>query len=162
MKQKFLSLISLVLALLAFLPACSSSLAVTEEKTETDTKASLHTAEEAESEEEKARETEEVKSIMQKDDPALDDTFTILMIGNSFSSFFVDELYEMGTLAGIKMRLCRVYYSGCTVMQHWEWLRTDTRNYKYYIYDEKGNRSKSNFSLKDALRQENRLVMENM
>ena len=51
MKQKFLSLISLVLALLAFLPSCSSSLAITEEKKGTCTETSLHTAEEAESEE---------------------------------------------------------------------------------------------------------------
>ena len=158
MKQKLLSLICLLLALLAFLPSCASTLTTTEEKKETETVASADTVvteNGTEPQDEDEQKTEESASIMQKEDPALDDTFTVLMIGNSFSSFFVDELYEMGKLAGIKMRLCRVYYSGCTVNQHWEWFRNGAANYKYYIYDEKGKRSKSNFSLKDALRQEN-------
>ena len=72
--------------------------------------------------------TEAPKDIMQKADPAADDTLNILMIGNSFCYYFPDELYGIATAAGLKLRVCNVYYSGCKLMSHWGWwkLKEDT------------------------------------
>lgn len=39
--------------------------------------------------------TEETKNIMQKTNPAEDDTMNILMVGNSFCYYFADELYGL-------------------------------------------------------------------
>ena len=49
-------------------------------------------------------ETKEEKpvNILQQSDPAQDDTLNILMIGNSFCYYYVDELYEMLAADGIK------------------------------------------------------------
>ena len=44
-------------------------------------------------------------------DPASDDVMRILMIGNSFSYYYVEELYGMAKAAGIKMQVCNLYLS---------------------------------------------------
>ena len=56
--------------------------------------------------------TEAIMSDYQKTDPALDDTLNLLMIGNSGCYYYVEELYGLAEAAGIKMRVCNVYYSG--------------------------------------------------
>ena len=53
--------------------------------------------------------------------PQEDDVIDILMIGNSFCSYYVQELAGVAAADGIKMRVCNVYYSGCRMDQHYNW-----------------------------------------
>ncbi len=79
-------------------------------------------------------------------DPAADDVMRILMIGNSFSYYYVEELYGMAEAAGIKMQVCNLYYSGCRLSSHWEWFLTNTKNYAFYVTDENGRIKKPNIT----------------
>ena len=72
------------------------------------------------------------ENIYQKADPALDDTLNILMIGNSFCYYYVEELYGMLESVGIKANVCNVYYSGCSLEQHWNWWKAGEANYQYF------------------------------
>lgn len=54
-------------------------------------------------------------------DPADDGVLNILMIGNSFCYYYVEELVGLAAADGIKMRVCNVYYSGCKLSQHYNW-----------------------------------------
>ena len=93
---------------------------------------------------------------LQREDPSKDDCLNILMIGNSFCSYYLDELHGMLSAAGIKAKVCRLYYSGCSVEQHWTWLQTDEKNYDYRVVSGTGTVANfSGFSLKKALAQEN-------
>ena len=65
-------------------------------------------------------------------DPGDDGVIDILMIGNSFCSYYVQELYALGQAAGIPMRVCNVYYSGCRMYQHYNWWLTGEANYVFY------------------------------
>lgn len=87
------------------------------------------------------------KNIIQKSDPAEDDTLNILMIGSSFCYYYVEELYGMLTAAGIKAKVCNVYYSGCPLEKHWTWWKSGDANYEYYEMDENGRRKGGNNGL---------------
>ena len=65
-------------------------------------------------------------------DPGDDGVLNILMIGNSFCSYYVQELWALGQAAGIPMRVCNVYYSGCRMGQHYNWWLTGESNYVFY------------------------------
>lgn len=82
--------------------------------------------------------TEETKSIMQKTNPAEDDTMNILMVGNSFCYYFADELYGMLQAAGIKARVYNINYSGCKLEQHWNWWKNGEAHYDFICHDETG------------------------
>ncbi len=76
------------------------------------------------------------------EDPAADDTLNILFIGHSFSYYFTNELYGMLTEAGIKARVCNLYYSGCHLEQHHDWLINDQANYQEFVtIDDNGRTS---------------------
>lgn len=66
-----------------------------------------------------------------------DDTLDILMIGNSFCTYYPDELFGLLEAAGIKARVCSVYYSGCSVSRHWDSLVNN--NKIYTLYTQTGN-----------------------
>ena len=102
--------------------------------------------------------TEDVKpmNIMQKNDPAQDDELNILMIGNSFCLYYVEELYGMLTAAGYKnVNVCNVYYDGCTLEKHWNWWKNSEANYKYYTTNENGRNALEGVNLKHCLEQQN-------
>ncbi len=89
--------------------------------------------------EEKQEETEE-KTIMQESDPAEDDVINVLMIGNSFCYYYVEELYGIAKAAGVNMKVCNVYYSGCKLSQHWTWWKTNESHYQYFETNHQGRR----------------------
>lgn len=100
--------------------------------------------------------TEVIMSDYQKTDPALDDTINLLMIGNSGCYYYVEELYGLAEAAGIKMRICNVYYSGCTLNQHWTWWMTKEANYDYFTTDENGRvKAEGKVNLEWCLQQQN-------
>lgn len=93
--------------------------------------------------------------IMQKGDPSKDDTLNILMIGNSFCYYYVEELYGMLKAAGIEANICNVYYSGCAVKQHWTWWKSGEANYDYYTTNANGRVKTEKVNLAYCLQQRN-------
>ena len=57
----------------------------------------------------------------------------ILAIGNSFCYRLVQELYGIAEADGQEIFMTDLYYAGCTVNQHWNWLQNKTPNYQYWI-----------------------------
>ncbi len=95
-------------------------------------------------------------NIMQKSDPAKDDSLNVLMIGNSFCYYYVEELYGMLTAAGYEnVNICNVYYSGCELEQHWTWWQTGKANYEYFTTNENGRVKTKDVSLEYCLQQQN-------
>jgi len=76
--------------------------------------------------------TNETPKEETKTRPPKDDVIDVLMIGNSYCYYYVEELYEMAKAAGIKMRVCNVYYSGCSLEQHYVWWKTGQSKYQYF------------------------------
>jgi len=138
--------VALMLAFLMLFSSCTKEEIVSETDTE---KAST----EAEISGTKATETTTEDAPLPH--PGEDDVLNILMIGNSFSYYYPDELYGIAKAAGIKMRICNVYYSGCTLKQHWEWWRTRQKNYQFFTYDEKGRVKQEKVGLTDCISQGN-------
>ena len=97
----------------------------------------------------------ETVDIMQKEDPAKDDTLNILMIGNSFCYYYVEELYGMLKAAGIEANICNVYYSGCSLQQHWTWWKSGEANYNYYTTNANGRATTEKVNLEYCLQQRN-------
>lgn len=89
--------------------------------------------------------------------PADDDTLNILLIGHSFCYYFTNELYGMLTAAGIKARVCNLYYSGCLLESHHEWLKTDAAKYQDFVtIDENGRvATGEGISMRQALATQN-------
>lgn len=102
------------------------------------------------------KETENTMNIMQKSDPAQDDELNILMIGNSFCFYYVEELYGILNAAGYeKVNVCNVYYSGCTLDMHWNWWKNKEANYTYYTTNETGRNGVESTNLEYCLKQRN-------
>ncbi|MBE6713299.1 MAG: DUF4886 domain-containing protein [Ruminococcaceae bacterium] len=78
------------------------------------------------------------ETIMQESNPAEDDVINVLMIGNSFCYYYVEELYGIAKAAGVNMKVCNVYYSGCKLVQHWTWWKQDESHYQYFETDGSG------------------------
>lgn len=96
--------------------------------------------------------------------PANDDTLSILMVGNSFCYYYVEELY--GLLAANpdpnrgyeKVRVLNLYYSGCRLDQHLTWWQGGLANYQLFQTDENGRvemEPVKQWTLENALRQGN-------
>ena len=69
---------------------------------------------------------ETTEPTVAQEDPAADGILDVLVIGNSFSTAWPDELNGLLLEAGIKARVYTVYYSGCTIKQHWDWREETT------------------------------------
>ena len=99
---------------------------------------------------------ERIMSGLYKEDPAEDDTMNILMIGNSFCYYYVEELYGMLTAAGYKnVNVCNVYYSGCSLKYHWNWWKNGEAKYEFYVTNENGRNKTESTSLEYCLKQRN-------
>ena len=85
--------------------------------------------------------------------PVEDDVIEVLMVGSSFCYYYVEELYGLAAAAGLKMRVCNVYYSGCKLDQHYNWWVGNKANYQFYVTDENGRRGTNNVSLEYCLAQ---------
>ncbi len=130
MKKRVLSsFISLLLLLSCLLSSCSTQLIQEEETTE---------------ENETLETLTETKGT---EDPKADGVLSVLMIGNSACYYYNDELSGMAEAAGINMKVCNVYYSGCLLSQHWDWLKKDQYNYEFVTHSKTGVLKKNNYNL---------------
>ena len=65
----------------------------------------------------------------------------ILLLGNSFSYYWPDELWGLLDAAGYEdVTICNIYYSGCTFEMHWKWHLAGEANYAFCINDKHGRR----------------------
>ena len=67
-----------------------------------------------------------------------EDRLNILLIGNSFSCGFPEELAGLLDAVDIKARIYSVYYPGCSTKQHWDWTSDETPHYRLRHYLQTG------------------------
>lgn len=94
---------------------------------------------------------ENVPAPVEKESPK-DDTLDVLLIGNSFCTYFTDELKAMADAAGQNLNVCNVYYSGCSLAQHYQFLKNAEQVYEY---SENGVKKAINVSLWYCMNQHN-------
>ena len=142
--------LALFLALLCFfLASCSSGLAPVEGETPAETKDALN-----EKKTEAKTETKTEEKVFE--DPKEDGEMNILLIGNSYSYYWCDELYGMLAAAGYEnAKIYNVYYSGCKFYQHWEWLVNHENHYQLFCNDKNGRKGTSDVDLPYCLSREN-------
>ncbi len=141
--------------LLALLMAAATLCACAKPADETSGESTQETTGETTQEESTSATETKPKNILQKSDPAEDDTLNILMIGNSFCYYFVEELQGMLAAAGIKANVCNLYYSGCTLEMHWKWWKNGEAKYEYYMTDTEGRKGTEGANFRFALRRQN-------
>ncbi|MBR2616006.1 MAG: DUF4886 domain-containing protein [Clostridia bacterium] len=89
------------------------------------------TPKQTESKVEEAESTEpELQSTVEQEDPAADGEMDVLIIGNSFSTGWPDELKGLFSSVRIPLNIYSVYYSGCSLEQHWTWFEEGKNNYR--------------------------------
>lgn len=146
---RFIAALMILLSLL--LPACAPALESVEDAQEPEI-----AEPEKKPEQTKEKESEPTKpAIMQEYDPTEDDVLNILMIGNSYCYYYVEELYGIAKAAGVEMNVCNAYYSGCPLDRHLTWWRQNENKYQYFETNENGRRKYDNFTLCQCLAREN-------
>lgn len=97
--------------------------------------------------------TASTETVNSGPNPKEDDVMNILMVGNSFCYYYVEELYGIAKAAGIDMRVCNVYYSGCTLEMHYNWWKNGESNYSFYVTDENGRNETEGCNLEYCFQQ---------
>lgn len=101
-------------------------------------------------------------TLSPEDDPFQDDTLNILMVGNSFCFYYVEELYGLlmanpDTNKGYtNVQIYNLYYSGCNLTQHHGWWSTNKGEYQLYKTDATGRNDlqpSKQWTLENALKQ---------
>ena len=99
-------------------------------------------------------------NTMQEDHYKPDSTLRILMVGNSFCYYYVEELYALlmeNPPEGIEaVEIYNLYYSGCNLTQHYTWWKQNLANYDLFKVDASGRQRVGNdmkWSLEQALAQ---------
>lgn len=79
----------------------------------------------------------------------------VLMIGNSYCYYYVEELCGMAKATGVDLKLYNVYADGCSLEQHWTWYQQDEGDILLYQTDSEGRRRiKDVRNLEDCLAKE--------
>ena len=96
--------------------------------------------------------------MMQEDSYKSDSTLRVLMVGNSFCYYYVEELYELlmeNPPEGIQeVEIYNLYYSGCNLTQHFTWWKQNAANYDLFKVDASGRQqvgTDTKWSLEQAL-----------
>ena len=91
-----------------------------------------------------------------------DDTLSLLMVGNSFCYYYVEELYGLlmanpdPNRGYDKVEIVNVYYSGCSLSSHYKWWANDEAHYQVFRTNANGRKeltppTGSAWRLEDAL-----------
>ena len=77
----------------------------------------------------------------------------ILMIGNSFCYYYVEELYGIAKADGVELNIVNLYESGASVEEHYNRLfGTDTKEYELWVTNNSGRKKISSITtIKGAL-----------
>ena len=96
-------------------------------------------------------------TVAQNDDYTPDSTLRILMVGNSFCYYYVEELYELlmeNPPEGIDaVEIYNLYYSGCSLSMHYTWWMKNESNYDLFKTDATGRQNLNNIYKKWSLEQ---------
>jgi len=83
------------------------------------------------------------------------DVKNVLMIGNSFCYFFVEELYGIASAAGHEVNVSNLYKAGCSMEEHWTWLDNPVQGrnrYGFWVTNAQGrNKQEEIKTIQDAL-----------
>ena len=93
-------------------------------------------------------------------------TLSLLMVGNSFCYYYVEELYGLlmanpdPNRGYEKVEIVNVYYSGCSLTKHYNWWIAGASNYQVFRTNENGRKeltpaTGTKWSLEDSLMQGN-------
>lgn len=74
--------------------------------------------------------TKGVTRVLEK--AAAGEEINLLMIGNSYCYYYVEELYGLAAAAGIKLRVCNFYYDGCMIEKHYNMWKAGDQLCRYY------------------------------
>ena len=89
-------------------------------------------------------------------DPSEDNELNILLLGNSYSYYWPDELWGMMNAAGYEnVTICNIYYGGCTFEKHWTWHTADVANYQFITNDASGRHTEDNWNLDRCISRKN-------
>ena len=91
-----------------------------------------------------------------ENDPSLDDEMNILLVGNSYSYYWPDELWGLLNASGVEnLTIVNLYYSGCTFEQHWTWHESGQANYRLCTNSANGRTEEAGFNLSASLARKN-------
>ena len=127
MKKNLIRITAFMLMLLMLLVSCGPAVPAVDETT--DTTEAPQTEADTSNDIYIERPNKEVKNI--------------LMIGNSFCYYFVEELYGLAKADGYSLNVANLYRSGRVVEDHWEkGVVGNEKNYEFYVVSDKykGNR----------------------
>ena len=135
MKSNFLKLTALLLLLVMTLTACGTpanepsgdNQTSEEPTTEADTSNDIYIE----------REDKEVKNI--------------LMIGNSFCYYYVEELCGIASADGYELTVANLYKSGAKAYEHLDSLKNDTRIATFFVTNSKERRQIAKLTTKETL-----------
>ena len=84
--------------------------------------------------------TEEASTDAPSEDlPPVKKDMKILMIGNSFCYYFVEELYAIAAADGYDLTVANLYYSGCSVQRHYvNGILNGEAIYEFYVTNKDG------------------------
>ncbi len=109
-------------------PPKEESTTVTEEKEET-------VSEGEKSFGDQLRDSIEVDPLYSEDHPGDDEELNVLLIGNSYSTHWPDELVKLLTAAGYEnVMVCAIYHSGATFEDHWNWMQNRENVEDFHIH----------------------------
>ena len=101
--------------------------------------------------------TTEGTTVTPVDDYKPDSTLRILMVGNSFCYYYVEELYELlmeNPPEGIEaVEIYNAYYSGCNLTQHYTWWVKNEANYDLFKVSANGRENLNTIHTKWSLEQ---------
>ncbi len=98
-----------------------------------------------------------------KKHPGDDNTLRILMVGNSFCYYYVEELYGLfmanpaPNRGYSEVQIYNLYYTGCSLTRHYGWWTENTGEYQLYKTDANGRvelEPSKQWTLENALIQE--------
>ena len=127
MKVKALRIISLMLLLILLLSSCGGGTenggveTTTASTTAADTEATTVTT---------TVSTEPLEEILIKRPDK--EVINILMIGNSLCFYYVEELVGIAAANGREINVCNLYYSGCSLEQHWNFYTNNESKYQFW------------------------------
>lgn len=78
----------------------------------------------------------------------------VLMVGNSFCYYHVEELYGIAEAAGYDLTIANLYKGGCRIDEHWTWYQFHTAGkYQLFITDAYGRiKISTTITLNDTLK----------
>lgn len=79
------------------------------------------------------------------------EVINILMIGNSLCFYYVEELAGIAAANGKEINVCNLYYSGCSLEQHWNFYTNNEAKCQFWHTNSKGRLERPIKTLTDAL-----------